>query len=302
MTISDERNAHRRRFLAAGASALTAGLAGCSGVLSGDTDDSSEDGESGEGAPDESESDGDSADEETIDVPVDGEAERIEYGRTATGTLDGDAPASDSYGGRYDPWAFRADEGDVVTIGVSSDADSMLFLLDADGELVARNDDATGEDGDARIAGVALPSGGPYAVLVAGYGSPDPFEYDLTVEEGVDEPVADLREIQVGEQKRGEVDAADPFDEESWLHYEPVAFEGEAGESVTIEMTAGDALPDPVLRGPDGGVVAKPAGGADVGSGRIEDRELPETGEYTIEARALLAYGRREYELSVESA
>lgn len=284
------RERRRRHFLAAGTSALVAGMAGCSGVLTGDDstdDDSAKD---------------DAADDDSTEVPVDGDAALIEYGQTKTGSVGGDAPKSDAYEGRYDPWAFEAAEGDVVTIGVSTtDADSTLFLLDADGELIARNDDARGEYGDARISGISLPSSGTYAVLVAGYGSPAEFEYELSVEEGVDESVADLREIAIGETRAGEIDAADPFDEESWLHYEPVRFDGEAGESVTIEMTAGDALPDPVLKGPAGEVVAKPPGGADVGSGRIEERELPETGEYTIEARALEAFGRRKYELSVRS-
>ncbi|WP_256391860.1 hypothetical protein [Natronoarchaeum rubrum] len=278
----------RRAILTTGASALAAGVAGCTGVLSsGDSP----------GSDDSSDDDG-----KSFTLPIDGDAETIEYGTSVTATIDGDAPESDAYVGRYHPWTFEAEAGDVVTVSVPTNGDkTVLFLLDADGERVSHNPDLTGSD--IPLAGVPLSESGTYVVVVAvGLGAFAPLEYELSVEEGVDEPGDDLRSISIGETKRGEIDLADSFGGEYDLYYEPVRFRGEAGESVTIEMVADDMLPEPALYGPDGDKVAEIDGSGDFSTGRIPDVELPRTGEYTIRARVLGGIGRQEYELTVESA
>lgn len=277
----------RRAILATGAGALATGLAGCSGVLS-------------DGSPGDDDSPDD--DGESFTLPVEGDAETIEYGESVAATIDGDAPEADAYYGRYHPWTFEAEAGDVVTVDVSTGGgDTVLFLLDADGETISQNPNPVGSD--IPLAGIPLPESGTYVAVVAvGLGAYAPLEYELSVEEGVDEPGDDLRSIEIGETKRGETDFADSFSGVDDLYYEPVRFQGEAGESVTIEMVAEDVLPEPVLYGPEGDKVTGVDGSGDFSTGRISDVELPRTGEYTIRARVLGGAGRQEYELTVESA
>lgn len=293
MKSSDDpgRGTRRRTFLAGGTSALALGLSGCSGVLSGD-----------DRPADSSGSEDESSDQESFTLPVEGDAETIEYGQTKTATIDGDAPESETYYGRYHPWTFVADRGDVVTVDVSAGAEStVLFLLDGDGETVARNPDSTGSD--IPLSGVSIPEGGTYVVVVAvGLSAVAPVEYQLSVEEGVDEPADDLRSIAIGETKRGEIDVADPLGGKDDINYEPVRFEGEAGESVTIEMVADGMLPAPVLYGPEGELISEIDGSGDFSTGRIPNVELAQSGTYTIRSRLLGGVGRHEYELTVESA
>ncbi|GAB3689351.1 hypothetical protein GCM10028857_24580 [Salinarchaeum chitinilyticum] len=107
---------------------------------------------------------------------------------------------------------------------------------------------------------------------------------------GTDNPVAgdgqsgstqDLRSISYGESWQGQIEESDP--EYSGLyHNEPVTFEGSAGDIITIVMEATEADPWIALEGPDG---AGPSDGGSSGSARIEEYELPQSGQYTINAQ-----------------
>lgn len=92
----------------------------------------------------------------------------------------------------------------------------------------------------------------------------------------------DLREISYGESWQGQIDQQDP--EYSGLyHNEPVTFEATAGDIITIVMEATEADPYLNLDNPDGSEVDSDGGFS--GTARLEEVELQQSGQYTINAQ-----------------
>jgi len=223
MPVEDER---RRQFLLASGVALTSGLAGCNGYLEDDSD-----GLSG------NETETTTAVPQEIDLPVDGEAEWVDYGETVSSELSQSSPRDDEYGGYYEPWTFTGREGHYVTASMESDeGDTYLYLLNEAGELLTENDD-DGSSLNSRIYGYELPETGAYVLLAGSYSDGTDFQYDLSLREGVEGEKVDLREISVGATETGRVDAADPYNED-WLgSYEPVTVQADSSQTVDISAT-----------------------------------------------------------------
>lgn len=81
----------------------------------------------------------------------------------------------------YDHYEFDVEEGDVVTISMSSsEGDSYLLVLDETGEIVAEDDDG-GEGVDALLRNLELDAG-TYSIIATSFGPGGFFEYDLTVQ------------------------------------------------------------------------------------------------------------------------
>ncbi|WP_299262194.1 PKD domain-containing protein [Halorientalis sp.] len=113
-----------------------------------------------------------------------------------------------------------------------------------------------------------------------------------------DESATDLRSIDVGETRSGEIDADDPRVSAYDGYHEPVTFQGTAGDTVTVEMrSGGDSYL--YLVGPDGTVLAENDDGG-VGLNATIGREtLPETGQYRIIAASFFTDDTLSYELSL---
>ncbi|NHN46774.1 hypothetical protein G9464_04080 [Halostella sp. JP-L12] len=292
MTIENER---RRRILQAGAAAFVSGLAGCSSYLEDDGGALS----SGNGT-----TGTETIEREEIELPVEGEAEWIGYGETASSRVTESAPSDPAYDGRYEPWTFTGREGDVVTVTMESDpGDPYLYLLDEDGTVLEENDDGGSSELDAQIAGYELPEDGTYVVLAASYGDEVDFPYELGVREGVEGEKIDLRSIEVGETATGKVDVEDPdqFEDYEGFH-EPVSFEVASDQAVTIEMSSDEA--DPVFGVADstGAVVASDDDGGDGLDSRLVAFPASADEEYTIVATSYGGSVGFEYELSVQEA
>ena len=292
MAIEDER---RRRILRAGAAAFVGGLAGCSGYLEDDGAAMTSGDESNETT-----STATTAREE-IELPVDGEAERIEYGETASSRLTESAPRDPAYDGHYEPWTIVGSEGDVVTVSMESEAgDTYLYLLDADGNLLAENDDRGGLlDLDAEIAGHELPADGTYVVLAASYSDGVDFSYDLSVREGVQGEKIDLRSIEVGETATGKVDVDDPQHHE-YGFFEPVTLGVTSEQTITIEMSSEEADTLVAVEDSTGTVVAEDDDGGDGLNSRIASFPAAAGEEYTVVATSYGGSVGFEYALGVE--
>ena len=103
---------------------------------------------------------------------------------------DGDGGDSDSdYYARF--FTFMVDEDTNITIDLTSDADTFLYLMegsDKDGAIEAENDDISTGNRNSRIEGLAL-SAGTYTIEAATYNAETAGEFTLVVEiEEVDEP------------------------------------------------------------------------------------------------------------------
>ncbi|MBC7227463.1 MAG: PPC domain-containing protein [Thermoflexales bacterium] len=96
----------------------------------------------------------------------------ITYGQTLSGTLTADFP--------YGYWTFEGAEGDTVTISMVGvgDMDTYLELYGPDGALLM-NDDDSGGNYAALIAGYVLPRTGVYRIVGRSLGDPGPYTMSL---------------------------------------------------------------------------------------------------------------------------
>ena len=126
---------------------------------------------------------------------------------------------------------------------------------------------------------------------------------EIVITEGVDtEPPGtgvDLRAIEYGETRDGEIDEGDPTGFRG--HYEPVAFSGTARDVITAEVTSDD---DPylVLLDPDGNIVTENDDGGPSLDPLINEYQLQQTGEYTIVVTSFSDGATFPYTLSLESS
>lgn len=253
-------------------------------------------------------------DQQASPNPVDESGEDIrsmDYGDIVTGTIDTDDPSSEAYRGYHEPITFDGSAGDIVQAQMiggditarygygyedSADTDPYLMLVSPDGEVIAANDDS--EYGlNAQFQGVVLPSDGEYTLVATSYGADQTFNYTLRLQQQNAES-ADLRSIDRNSTATGAIDKEDPYDEDRNGYYEPVTFEGSAGEHVDIDMGSqrGDTYLQ--LRGPDGTVIAE-NDDTDRSLNSSVETTLPSNGTYTIVATSFSQQDTFEYDLSL---
>ncbi|MFB6074009.1 MAG: PPC domain-containing protein [Haloarculaceae archaeon] len=220
----------------------------------------------------------------------------IDADQTVSSRLDEGDPTAGFLRGHYEPVTFRGRAGQSVTIEMTSQrGDPYLFLYGPDGDVVARNDDVRGLN--ARIR-TDLPASGEYTIVATSYDPDATFDYELSLATGSpDWP--DLRSISYGETRQGGIDREDPASRAYRGHYEPVTFEGSAGDRVTVDMTS-DGDPYLLLLAPNGTVLAENDDARGLDS-RIT-ATLPTDGEYTIVATSYDPRATFAYELSLVRA
>lgn len=111
---------------------------------------------------------------------------------------------------------------------------------------------------------------------------------------------AELRQIEYGQTKSGFVHEDDGTDPEYGDVAEPVAFEGEAGDDVTITVHAPNTSAYLVLTDAAGTLVAEHDHGD--GPESVIEVVLPETGSYTIWVGSTSGAETGPYELTLERA
>ncbi|HEY9645912.1 MAG TPA: PPC domain-containing protein [Chroococcidiopsis sp.] len=81
----------------------------------------------------------------------------------------------------YDEYSFDGQEGQTVTITLSSDDfDPYLVLISPEGEVLAQNDDVSPDNFSSEIS-LTLPADGTYTVIANGYDSSSQGNYVLEV-------------------------------------------------------------------------------------------------------------------------
>lgn len=222
----------------------------------------------------------------------------IERNSTATGAIDKDDPSSEERRGFYEPVTFNGSAGENVEITMGSrTGDTYLQLLDPDGNVIAENDDSGYSLNSSLEAD--LPSDGEYTIVATSFGEQDTFEYELSLNVSASGGGADLRSIQPGQTRQSELDENDPQAGFLRGYYEPVTFDGESGQSVTIDMSSGQGDTYLMLYGPDGNRIAENDDFDGLNS-RIE-ATLEEDGEYTIIATSFDDEATFDYELSLST-
>jgi hypothetical protein len=204
----------------------------------------------------------------------------IEIGQSVDGELSDDVAEVQ--------YVFTADEGTtIVATQVSSDFDSYLILLDAEGDEIAFNDDGAGNL-NSRIGPFTLPDDGEYTLVSTSYAyrtrdETVDGEFTLTLE------VFEADLVEYGETVQGEVDG------DSQVLFQ---FSAETGDRIAIRATSDDFAPYVQLSDPDGYNVFS-SGGDEVAA--IGPYEIYADGTYTIALSDYYGSGalEGEYTLSI---
>jgi hypothetical protein len=186
-------------------------------------------------------------------------------------------------------WLFEGEAGDFVTISMDAlakDLDVYLEVYTPNGELVATDDDGGG-DSNAAIFELELTDTGSYRVVGRGYNDEQAGAYELTLE------MVELT-IQGSLTPDTPVTArVEPGQRHNWL------FEGRAGETVSISMTAVEEGLDAFLElyAPGGELVVTDDDSGGDSNAAILDFELPISGTYRVIARGYAGTDMGEYKL-----
>jgi len=213
-----------------------------------------------------------------------GEGGAIEFGEDVTDF---------AVAGEEDAWTFEAQAGDVVEIGaqaLGSGVDLVLRLTGPDGDLVAEDDDSGGEL-NPQLSNVVLPNTGTHSIRVSTISGNGRYQLDL--------------------QRTGQVDPSELGGPGGVIEYgqtvsdyvmssegDEWTFSGRAGDVVTITMSSEQFDSYLELEGAQGDLLASNDDGGGERNSLIEAFSLPETGEYTIIARAYSS-GRGSYTMTL---
>lgn len=235
--------------------------------------------------------------------------DRISYGSTSEGHIDKGDGRDPEYNDIAEPVEFDGQAGDRVSVIMVSEAvDAFLVLTGPDGAPIADNDDGAGGT-DSRVE-ATLPSTGTYTIWAGSISGDATGAYTLTLSRLEEQATTtattddssggggDLRRIAYGQTREGYVDSADGRDPEYSDVAEPVQFDGQAGDSVSVVQQSGTFDPYLVLAGPNGSTVATNDDGAGGTNSRI-DATLPSTGAYTIWAGSLSGDATGAYTLTL---
>lgn len=223
----------------------------------------------------------------------------IAIGETASGQIDTGDPNAQFLRGYYEPVTFRGRAGQSVTIDMESErGDTFLMLYGPEGDRIASNDDYEGLNSHIEAE---LPEHGEYTIIATSFGEEDTFSYELTLSEGgsggVDANATDLRSIEYGETADGTIDEGDPQSRVYRGWYEPVTFQGSAGDEISVDMTSEDDT-YLILLAPNGTVLAENDDYRGLDS-HVE-ADLAVDGQYTIIATSYDARATFDYELTLE--
>ncbi|MBN2470404.1 MAG: PPC domain-containing protein [Anaerolineae bacterium] len=209
-------------------------------------------------------------------------------------------------------WAFDGAAGDVVTItmvATSGNLDTLLYLMDSAGNVLASNDDATNEaigPYNSQIANFTLPAAGTYTIEATRFGEENggtTGSYELTIDTlsgSAPAPAVTTGEsvISYGQTVSGAI--TEGTTREDWT------FTGAAGDIVTITMAADG------LVSLDAFVQLLDSSGAELAANddansdtlgmfdsQIVGYTLPSSGQYIIRASRISGTGA--YQLTLES-
>ena len=207
------------------------------------------------------------------------QADPITIGATISGSINAETPA------RF--YRFEALAGDSVNISMTNNSgnlDPLLMLLDANGAEIARNDDGNPSVArDSLLADFVIPADGTYIIVATRFDGPAGLSagnYTLSLDN--EAPViTDVTEI-LDTLEYGDILSSTLDDE---VYEERFAFEGVAGDPITITMMADDSTLDSlvILLGPDGTELANNDDLSEfTRDAQIETFVLPADGTYTI--------------------
>ncbi|MCC6616880.1 MAG: PPC domain-containing protein [Anaerolineae bacterium] len=214
--------------------------------------------------------------------------EEIAFGETAEGNLTADEPTV--------AYTFTAEQDQVVTIRLeSAEFDCFLTLQNADGDVLATDDDSAGNL-DSQITAFAIPADGEYTILAQSYASSqgpggEVGSYTLSLETTASST------LEYGMSVDGNLTEVETFDD--------YTFQGGEGDTIIITMIGEEGLDSylSLFEGVDKGsaLVTNDDGAGGLNS-LIGPYTLPADATYTIEATSFSRSAAGDYTLSLERA
>lgn len=202
----------------------------------------------------------------------------------------------------YDSYDFEGSPGQRVTIDLRSTAfDTYLILQDPAGEQ-AENDDAADDSdlGHSRVE-ADLTEAGTYRVLVTSYESGESGAYTLSIapSDAPRSPASrDVQTLTVGARPTsGELEQNDATFE-AGEYQDTYVFDGEAGQTVRIELSSTDFDTYLGVVTPSGEEIANDDFEGDTDRSVIE-LKLPESGRYRVQATSYAAAETGRYRLAL---
>ncbi len=218
-------------------------------------------------------------------------ARQIGVGETLRGELAaGDALMED--GSYYDLFTFQAVAGQSYVVTLNSDEFDTYLHVTGPGGLSEENDDAQDGVTNSRVEFTA-PAGGEVQIKANSLVRREMGRYSISLQAGVAN-----RHIAVDQSLQGELTAESPKHTDG-TPYQSFIFDGQTGQSITIDMTSKDFDAYLVLRraGSSEDIVADDDGGG--GTNAQIFYTLPQAGAYEIRANAVSASARGRFTLKV---
>lgn len=202
-------------------------------------------------------------------------------------------------------YTIESRAGDILDVTLrSSDFDSYLTLSGPDGSSLSTDDD-TGGGKDARIFNFEIPADGLYTLKVESYNQVSTGTFTLIVGGSANDNVvtATLQPTAAVASSGGSLTYGDSAEGSISSDTVSIAytFEGQAGDSVTINLSSPDFDAYVVLQDGSGAELVSDDDSAGSLNARIEDYSLPADGTYTIQAGSAFGGVNGSFTLSLES-
>lgn len=215
-----------------------------------------------------------------------------------TGELTSDDRTLQS-GENFDAYVYQGRAGERLSLSLRTDEFDPYLMVRGPG-VTEDNDDVSEHDLNSGID-LTLPEDGLYRVIVTSYQPGERGRYTLTAGSVTDQGAVVLDgTLRVDAPSSGELSASDPT-RQGGQYFESWAFEGTAGESITLELTSHDFDTFLILRAPNGSEESND----DISRRDTDSRInmiLPESGTYRVLASSYLAGAEGLYSLSIGRA
>lgn len=161
------------------------------------------------------------------------------------GKLDQTSQVLSSDGSYYNVHTFIGQAGQIIRVDMeSSEFDTFLWLLAPDGSVLAQNDDFGGTNSQIFII---LPTTGIYTLWASSYARDETGTYTLSIQPSSAEGV------EVGDRLiDGRLDQTSQISSNDGSYYNVHTFEGQAGQTIRIDMVSDEFDTFLVLLAPDG--------------------------------------------------
>ncbi len=202
----------------------------------------------------------------------------------------------------FDAYIFEGKAGEQVSIEMSSrEIDPYLILLSPTGTEVAQDDDSGGEK-NAKIV-VRLPESGTYTLIANSYTGGESGAYRLTVQTATEEAIVSSENVSATTtilQERGQLQIGDATLPNDGSLFDTYAFEGQAGQMVTITLESGEFDTYVIVVDASGTALAQ---NDDISEGNTNSHlrfRLPYSGRYQIIVNSYDKTGLGRYTLTIE--